>query len=210
MAAIQPGAVTTPRQRRKKQTPEQFYESLDEDVKAELINGEVISMSPASKEHNLLQTFFIRVLAEFVEQNESGEVFGDQLEMRLGDQRYVPDVSFVASEHLDRVKATHIEGPADLVVEITSPDTAGRDWGIKMRDYEQAGVREYWLVNPLVEQVQVYVLGGEGKYVALAPDETGAYRSTVLPGLRILPRWLWPGADQKPDVRAALRTLGLR
>jgi Uma2 family endonuclease len=208
--AVQPVTMTATRSRKKKQTPEQLYESLDEDVKAELINGEVVTMSPASKEHNLLQTFFVRVLAEFAEQGKSGEVFGDQLEMRLGDQRYVPDVSFVAHEHLDRVKPTRIEGPADLVVEITSPDTAGRDWGVKMRDYEQAGILEYWLVNPLVEQVQVYVLGSEGKYIALAPDETGAYRSTVLPGLRILPRWLWPGADQKPDVRAALHTLGLR
>ena len=167
-------------------------------------------MSPTSIQHNRLQKFLSHVLNEFVEEHKLGEVFGEQVEMRLGAQRYVPDVSFVASEHLDRVKPTRIEGPADLVVEITSPDTAGRDWGVKMRDYEQAGVREYWLVNPLVEQIQVYVLGGEGKYVALAPDETGAYRSTVLPGLHVLPRWLWPGADQKPDVRAALRALGLR
>jgi len=210
MAAIQPRTTTTPRLRRKKQTPEQLYESLDEDVKAELINGEVVTMSPASIKHDRLQDFFSRVVEELVEVHSLGEVFGEQVEMRLGDQRYVPDVSFVSNEHLDRVKPTRIEGPADLVVEITSPDTAGRDWGIKMRDYEQAGVREYWLVNPLVEQIQVYVLGSEGKYVALAPDETGAYRSTILSGLRILPRWLWPGADQKPDVRAALRTLGLR
>jgi Uma2 family endonuclease len=208
--AVQPVTMTATRSRKKKQTPEQLYESLDEDVKAELINGEVVTMSPASIQHNRLQKFLSQVLNEFVEENKLGEVFVDQVEMRLGDQRYVPDVSFVANEHLDRVKPTRIEGPTDLVMEITSPDTAGRDWGIKMRDYEQAGVREYWLVNPLVEQIQVYVLGSEGKYVALAPDETGAYRSTVLPGLRILPRWLWPGADQKPDVRAALRTLGLR
>lgn len=208
--AVQPVTMTAIRTRKKKQTPEQLYESLDEDVKAELINGEVVTLSPASIKHDRLQGFFSRVLEELVEAHGMGEVFGEQVEMRLGAQRYVPDVSFVANEHLDRVKPTRIEGPADLVVEITSPDTAGRDWGIKMRDYEQAGVREYWLVNPLVEQIQVYVLGSEGKYVALAPDETGAYRSTVLPGLRVSLRWLWPGADQKPDVRAALRALGLR
>jgi Uma2 family endonuclease len=210
MAAVQPGTVALPRPRKKKQTPEQLYESLGEDVKAELIDGEVVIMSPVSIKHDRLQRFMSQVLNRFVDEHGLGEVFGEQVEIRLGNQRYVPDVSFVADEHLDRVKATRIEGPADLVVEITSPDTAGRDWGVKMRDSEQAGVREYWLVNPLVEQVQVYVLGSEDKYVALAPDETGAYCSTVLPGLRVLPRWLWPGGDQKPDVRAALRALGLR
>jgi len=132
------------------------------------------------------------------------------VEMRLSNNRYVPDASFVASEHLDRVKATRIEGPADLVVEITSPETAGRDWGIKMRNYEQAGVREYWLVNPIVEQVNVYVLGNDGKYTGIAPDERGAYHSVVLPGLFISPQWLWPGPDQKPDTRAALQAMGLR
>jgi Uma2 family endonuclease len=124
--AVQPVTMTATRSRKKDQTPEQLYESL-EDVKAELINGEVVTMSPASIQHNRLQKFLSQVLNEFVEENKLGEVFVDQVEMRLGDQRYVPDVSFVANEHLDRVKPTRIEGPAELVVEITSPDTAGRD-----------------------------------------------------------------------------------
>ncbi len=209
MAVMQLETITRPRTRRKKLTPEQVYESLDEDTKAELIDGEVIAMSPVSIRHAELEKFFIRLLSEF-EDRQAGRVYGEQVEMRLGDNRYVPDASFVAAEHLDRVKPTRIEGPADLVVEITSPETAGRDWGVKMRDYEQAGVREYWLVNPVVEQVNVYVLGQDGKYAAVAPDDQGAYHSVVLPGLFIWPRWLWPGPDQKPDVRAALQAMGLR
>lgn len=210
MATVQLGAVTAPRSRKKKPTPEQLYESLDEDVKAELIDGEVVIMSPASTQHNRIQMFFVLVLSTFVQERGQGEVLGDQQEMRLENQRYVPDVSFIAAEHLDRVKPTRIEGPADLVVEITSPETAGRDWGVKMRDYEKFGVREYWLVNPLVEQIQAYALGSAGKYVAIAPAQDGTYHSTVLPGFYIDPRWLWPGEDQKPDVRAALQAMGLR
>jgi len=209
MAVMQPQTTTRPRPHRKKLTPEQLYESLDEDIKAELIHGEVITVSPVAIQHARLQRFFFRVLDEFVEEHELGELFVDQTEMRLGSNRYVPDASFVASEHLDRVKVTRIEGPADLVVEITCPETAGRDWGIKMRDYEQAGVREYWLVNPIVEQVNVYVLGNDGKYTAIAPDEKGAYHSVVLPGLFISTQWLWPGPDQKPDTQAALQAIPL-
>ena len=210
MAVAQPGTAAMSRPRKKNLTPEQLYESLDEDTRAELIEGEVVTMSPVSIKHDRLQKFMSQVFDRFVEEHGLGEVFGEQVEMRLGNNRYVPDLSFVASEHLDRVKATRIEGPADLVVEITSPETAGRDWGVKMRDYEKAGVREYWLINPLVEQLQVYTLSGEGKYVATAPDQNGEYHSTVLKGLYVSPRWLWPGTDQKPDVRAALQAMGLR
>jgi Uma2 family endonuclease len=209
MAVMQPVAAAATRPRSKKQTPEQFYESLDEDTKAELIKGEVVLMSPVSILHDRLQKLFARVLEEWVETNNLGEVYGEQVEMRLGAQRYVPDISFVANEHLDRVKPTRLEGPADLVIEITSAETANRDWGVKMRDYEQAGVREYWLVNPLVEQLHVYTLG-EGKYKPISPDEGGAYHSVLLPGFFISPQWLWPGPDLKPDARAALRALGLR
>jgi Uma2 family endonuclease len=91
MAVMQPGTVAMPRPRKKKLTPEQLYESLDEDVKAELIDGEVVIMSPASQVHNLLQGFFYRVLSEFVEAHELGMTFGDQFEMRLGKDRYVPN-----------------------------------------------------------------------------------------------------------------------
>jgi len=209
MAVMHSAAVAAARPRPKKQTPEQFYDSLDQDTKAELIKGEVVIMSPVSISHDRLHSFFFRILEEWVEMNSLGEVFGEQVEMRLGAQRYVPDISFVATAHLDRIQPTRIEGPADLVVEITSAETANRDWGVKMRDYEQAGVREYWLVNPLVEQLHVYTLN-EGKYKPISLDEGGAYHSLLLPGFFILPQWLWPGPDLKPDARAALRALGRR
>jgi hypothetical protein len=56
----------------------------------------------------------------------------------------------------------------------------------------------------------VYVLGSESKYGALAPDQDRVYHSTVLKGFDVSPRWLWPGEDQLPDVRAALQAMGLR
>jgi Uma2 family endonuclease len=190
-------------------SPEELYETLGEDVKAELINGEVIIMAPASRKHNRLKQFVTRLLAAFVEDRHLGEFFTDQMEMRLGKQRYVPDGSFVSAAHSARVHETYIDGPADLVIEILSEESANRDWGLKMQDYERHGVREYWLINPLVEQMHVYTLGPEGRYVQVMPDAEDAVASTVLPGLRIRAAWLWPGPDRRPDVNAALAANGL-
>ena len=121
----------------------------------------------------------------------------------------MPDVAFVASAHAERVQETHIAGAANLVVEVISPSTAGRDWGNKMRDYEQYGFSEYWLLNPVVEQINVYVLDAAGKYQPLAPDAAGRYHSQVLPGFFVERDWLWPAAGAAADTLGALRALAL-
>ena len=200
-----PAEVVAPPQ---PQTPEELYEALDEDTRAELIDGEIITMPPATILHGQTQLAIAQLLDVFVQSHALGRVFIDA-GMHLGEQRYVPDVAFVASAHAERVQETHIAGAADLVVEVLSPSTAGRDWGSKMRDYEQYGVPEYWLLNPVVEQINVYILDADGKYQPLAPDADGRYHSQVLPGFFVERGWLWPGDGQTADTLAALRALAL-
>lgn len=189
-------------------TPEELYEALDEEIRAELIDGEIVIMPPATLPHSRTSDRLLRLMSFFVEVRGLGEVFSNA-GMHLGAQRYVPDVAFVASAHAERVQGTHIAGTADLVVEVLSPSTAGRDWGSKMRDYEQYGVPEYWLLNPVVEQINVYVLDTDGKYQPLSPDAAGRYHSQVLPGFFVERGWLWPAAGESADTLAALRALAL-
>ena len=189
-------------------TPEELYEALDEETRAELIDGEIVIMPPATIRHSRTSDMILTLTRLFVEAQGLGEVFSNA-GMHLGAQRYVPDVAFVASSHAERVQGTHIAGAADLVVEVLSPSTAGRDWGSKMRDYEQYGVSEYWLLNPVVEQINVYVLDTDGKYEPLAPDAVGRYHSQVLPGFFVERGWLWPATGESADTLAALRALAL-
>lgn len=189
-------------------TPEELYEALDEETRAELIDGEIVIMPPATIRHSRTSDMILTLTRLFVEAQGLGEVFSNA-GMHLGAQRYVPDVAFVASSHAERVQGTHIAGAADLVVEVLSPSTAGRDWGSKMRDYEQYGVSEYWLFNPVVEQINVYVLDTDGKYQPLAPDADGRYHSQVLPGFFVERGWLWPATGESADTLAALRALAL-
>ena len=118
-----------------------------------------------------------------------------------------PDLIFVANQHFDRVKNTYFDGPTDLVIEITSPESLARDRGDKFVEYEAAGIPEYWLIDPDRNGPEFYQLGTDGRYrpATIGPD--GIYVSPALGGFRLQPAWLW--ADPLPDPVDALRSIGL-
>lgn len=117
----------------------------------------------------------------------------------------MPDVSFVSTERLNRIVDTYVDGPVDLAVEVVSPDSIRRDYHDKRAEYETAGIREYWLIDPLQTRARFYVLNAVGKYQEVPPDDHGIYTSTVLPGLRLRVAWLW--RDSLPTVGEALADL---
>jgi Uma2 family endonuclease len=82
-------------------------------------------------------------------------------------------------------------------MEIISYDSQERDRQEKYQEYQAAGVREYWLIAPLTQRIDVYCLITEGRYEPLTP-ESGGYRSAVIPGFFINPQWLW-GRPVRPQ-----------
>lgn len=77
------------------------------------------------------------------------------------------------------------------MIEIVSPSTRAVDRGVKYYEYEQAGVPEYWLVDPMRERVEACRLGAGGVYEQMALGEPAVLRSEVLPGMWISVAWLW-------------------
>src|SRR5204863_6456395 len=102
-----------------------------------------------------------------------------------------PDILFVAEANLPRLHRTHLEGPADLAVEIISPKSRARDRGEKFYEYEQGGVREYWMIDPLRKQAEFYGRDTSGIYRPIATEENGIFRSEVLRPLWLRTEWLW-------------------
>src|SRR5260370_42665814 len=102
--------------------------------------------------------------------------------MKLERSGREPDVLFVAKAHLGRLKPTYLDGPADLVVEAVSPESAGRDRGDKFYEYRKAGVPEYWLLDHALEQAEFYQLDKAKRYQLIPADANGIYRSKVGPG----------------------------
>lgn len=115
------------------------------------------------------------------------------LEMRLGKSAREPDLLFLRNEHLDRLTPMRLLGPADIVVELISEDSVRRDQFAKRREYEAAGVPEYWILDPRPgrERAEFFALNSAGSYDPILPDADGRIRSRVLPGSALDPAWLW-------------------
>ena len=177
----------------------------DEDTLAEWVNGEAIMTSPASNIHQDLSGFLESLLRIFVESRQIGIVRNAPFQMKLEHGRE-PDLLFVAAAHLPRLQETYLDGPADLVVEIVSPESAGRDRGEKFIEYEAGGVLEYWLLDPQRQWAEFYLLQN-GRYHLAFAGAAGEYRSTVLPGFWLRTEWLWQ--RPLPTVLTVIRELGL-
>jgi len=124
-------------------TYEEFLDWADEDMFAEWVDGEVVWISPITEEHDSLIAFLHPLLRIVVEVRGLGRVFSDPFQMKTGPDLpgRAPDLMFVAPANLGRLRRTCLEGPADLVVEIVSPESRQRDSVEKLGEYEQGGVR---------------------------------------------------------------------
>jgi hypothetical protein len=86
-------------------------------------------------------------------------------------------------------------------VEIVSPESDARDRGDKFVEYEAAGIPEYWLIDLVRRETDLYHLDAESRYRRIAPDAAGVYESVLLPGLRLKPDWLWRQPVPTLEVR---------
>jgi Uma2 family endonuclease len=172
---------------------EDFHDWLDEDKRAEWVDGVIIEMSPSNLGHQDILSFLHLWIGIFVDRFRLGRLYLPPTLMYLPTRPSgrEPDLMFIANEHLDRLERTFVNGPADLAIEIVSPDSIVRDGRDKLAEYEQAGVREYWIVDELRDEARFYVLGENGKYALVAVGDDEIYTSTVLPGLRLRVSWLW-------------------
>lgn len=186
-------------------TFESFIEWVDEDTSAEWEEGEVVFMSPASLRHQILAGFLYRVISTFVEHYDVGTVLSAPFKMKIPGYGAEPDVLVVLKENETRLRKAHLEGPADLVVEVISPDSIERDRIKKYNDYEAAGITEYWLIDAERETAEFYYLI-DGRY-RLADTFDDRFTSQVLRGLVMPLEWLRAG--QQPPLLEALRTMGI-
>lgn len=184
---------------------EEFLAQSDEDTYAEWVHGEILPMAPVSADHQDLAGFLIALLRAFVDRF-GGRVLHEPYQMKPAEglPGRAPDIMVVLPEHLDRITPTHLEGPADLVVEIVSPESRVRDRGEKFYEYEQGGVREYWLIDPIRRQAEFYSLEAEGVFHPIPVGEDGVFRSRILAGFWLRVEWLW----RRPPLLEVLKSWG--
>lgn len=160
----------------------------------ELWDGELI-MSPApSFFHQEIVFRFQRALYDWIEAHKLGKVVGAPIDMVLSPHRVTqPDVVFIAKERLDIIQRV-IMGPVDLAVEVVSLGGRNRD-RIEKRDlYEQYGIKEYWIVDPEPETVDVLTLVTGRFELAMRCSAGQIAASRLLPGFEISVDDLFHGA----------------
>ena len=187
-------------------TVEQFRRLVQDGQKADLIDGIIYMASPDSMRSNELTGFVESLLRNYIAARElGGRVFVTRFAFEITDYRSPePDVAYVRPERTHLLTENGMQGGPDIAVEIVSRESRGRDYGEKKSLYQDAGVAEYWIVDPLQRRVEFQLLRS-GRY-ELAPLEANRiHRSTVIPGFWIDVDWLL--ADPLPNCYRCLQEI---
>ena len=157
----------------------------DDGMRYEVIRGELF-MSPAPRPlHQVVITLISYFLVEFLRVNRLGKSFVSPIDVvlpqQLGDP-VQPDIVFIANERLSIVGELNIQGAPDLVMEVLSPSNPEYDRTLKYEIYAEAGVPEYWIVDPHERTIEVFALrdGGYEQLGRYGEGETA--RSELLDG----------------------------
>jgi Uma2 family endonuclease len=186
---------------------ERFYRELREDQKAEFINGEVVVQSPAKVKHLNATKRLLKILDSYVEKHGLGTVFSEKALVCLSRNDYEPNIVFYGSAKASALHPDQMKLPApDLVVEVLSASTEERGRGIKIEDYGDHGVGEYWIVDPEGEVVEQHVLHAS-RYQLESRKGDGELHSTVIKGLNVPVRAIF---DPKENLKALQRILSER
>ena len=168
--------------------------------RTEWLAGEV-AIYPMSNnaQYNEIFSFLSALLRLFVGISKVGCLITAGIPMKWSDDQPArePDLMILLNEHLDRLKSTYVDGIADVVVEIVSPESDERDHGKKFIEYEAAGVPEYWRIDPIRSVAVIFALGEDRRYRALPLDEQGRLVSHLLPDFALDPSLLW--GEHLPD-----------
>lgn len=174
-------------------TYDDFVHFPDDGHRHELIDGaHYVTPSPDVR-HQAIVVRLLVAIANHLKQHAVGRVFVAPLDVVLSTHDVVePDVLFVATDQADIVTDTNIQGPPALVVEVLSPSTRKRDAQAKRRLFERSGVREYWLVDPELDTVQVLRMTPEGKLLRVVELSMENDETLTTP---LLPDWALPLRD---------------
>ena len=186
-------------------TFDEFVALVQDGQKADLINGVIYMASPETLTQNRLTGFLWSLMLAYCELKDLGQVFGSRFAFILSHHRAPePDVAFVRKERLHLVQERGMEGAPDVVVEIVSRDSRHRDLVKKRRLYQEAGVSEYWVVDPIKKQV-LFLRLKDGWYQPEELEQGHILRSGTLPGFFLDANWLF--GPRLPRVQDALRQI---
>lgn len=185
-------------------TFEEFLHLVPDGQQADLLEGVIYMASPDNTDAGDLTVWLAVLIGGFVQAKALGKVYVSRIAYRIGPKRGVePDVSFLPKEREGMRLRGYIDGPPALAIEIVSPDSVTRDYAQKRSIYEQAGVPEYWILDP-DDRRATFLQWRDGRYEDM-PVKDGIFASRVLAGLSFQVSWIWDPA--RPRALEVLRRL---
>lgn len=163
------------------------YKLMPEEKRCEIIEGDILMTPSPVFRHQAIQMTLSVTLFSFVKEHDLGYVVTAPMDVILSPENVVqPDVLFIAKERSTIINDMGaVAGAPDLAVEILSPSTAARDQVLKRKLYARFGVREYWIVDPGTQTVEVMTLAGNTFETWQRFTAEQSLISPLLPGLSI-------------------------
>ena len=136
----------------------------DDRNKHEIIEGEHFMVPSPNTRHQMISFAIAHLLRDFVHKKKLGKVLYAPIDVVLSAINVVqPDIIFISNSRSNIITEANIQGPPDLVIEIISESSRKIDKVLKKDLYAQYSVREYWIVDPVVDVVEIFILD-EGGY----------------------------------------------
>ncbi len=191
---------------------EQDYDEYYAALFCEWVNGDVLKMPPIMEYHYLLSDYLADLLKAYFALKPIGIIREDPFTMRLpNNRRRQPDIQIILKTNPAKIEPSYLDGPADICIEILSSGTEDEDRGVKFREYEAGGVREYWMLDYRRKAAAFYRLteqDGENIYILHTADENQQYVTPLLPELVLDVAIFWQ--EPKPgyyDIGDAVRAM---
>ena len=169
-------------------TVEDIY-ALPEGTRAELIDGQIYYMAPPSRRHQNLLFSISRVIADYIDQKGGScevDIAPFAVFLNENDKNYVePDIAVICDT--SKLNDRGCSGAPDWIIEIVSPASRKMDYFTKLFKYRTAGVREYWIVDPLKNLILIYNFdtSDSEQYIFADTVKAGIYEDLYLDFSRI-------------------------
>jgi Uma2 family endonuclease len=148
-----------------------------------------VTPSPTLRHQALVGRLYFAIESWLRAHKSEGRVFLSPFDVVFSNYDVVePDLIFIAGDQTDILTEANVQGSPALVIEILSPGTRRRDQGIKRKLFDRAGVREYWLVDPVQHVVTVFRRAGNRQFppvAVLTAGENTHLATPLMPGLSI-------------------------
>jgi Uma2 family endonuclease len=157
--------------------------------------------------HNQIMLYLFMLLSSYFHFKPLGQVVTAEFGMKYDPERppVIPDLQIILHTNTARITNTALMGSADICIEIVSPGNPDNDYITKFEIYQQAGVKEYWLLDPRSFEHRFFRLNERGIYISQVLDANANYSTPLLSGLQLHVPILWK--QPLPDPIAIVQSI---